>query len=59
MDHLPYSPTVLLSDACRTHAGMGHVKSAYKIVVRKPNRRDHMEDLSMDGKIILKWFLEL
>jgi len=35
------------------------VRSAYKIIVRKPNRRDHMEDLSMDGKVILKWFLEL
>jgi len=35
------------------------VKSAYKIIVGKPNRRDHVEDLRMDGKVILKWFLEL
>jgi hypothetical protein len=46
----------MLSDACRHGTDF---KSAYKIIVRKPNRRDCMEDLSMDGKVILRWFLEL
>jgi hypothetical protein len=27
----------------------------YKISVGKPERRDHSEDLSVDGRIILKW----
>jgi hypothetical protein len=29
--------------------------NAYKILVGKPEAKNHMEDLGIDGKIILKW----
>jgi hypothetical protein len=34
---------------------IGEMRNAYKILVGKPEGRDHLEDLSVDGKIILKW----
>jgi len=37
-------------------ARMGEKRVAYKIVVAKPERkRDHLEDLSVDRRIILRW----
>ena len=36
--------------ACRTN---GYSRSAYKVLVGKPDR-NHLEDLVVDGKIILK-----
>jgi hypothetical protein len=40
------------------HVGrMGEVRNAYKILVGKPEERDHSEDLSVDGRI-LKRILE-
>jgi hypothetical protein len=35
----------------------GEKKNASKIVVRKPERRDHTEKLGVGGRIILKWIL--
>jgi hypothetical protein len=37
-------------------ARMGEVRNAYKMLVRKPEGRDHLEDLGMDGRI-LEWIL--
>jgi hypothetical protein len=31
--------------------------NAYKVLIRKPEGRDHLEDLGMDDRIILKWIL--
>jgi hypothetical protein len=36
---------------------MGEMRYIYKILVGKPVRRDHLEDLGIDGRIILKWTL--
>jgi hypothetical protein len=33
------------------------MRNAYKILVRKPERRDHLGILSIDGMIILKLIL--
>jgi hypothetical protein len=33
-------------------------RCAYTILVGKPERRDHVEDLGIDGRIILKWIFE-
>jgi hypothetical protein len=35
-------------------ARMGEVRNAYKILVRKPEKRNHSEGLSIDGRITLK-----
>jgi hypothetical protein len=32
---------------------MGEMRNAYKILVRNLNRKDHLEDLGVDRKIIL------
>jgi len=34
--------------ACR-----GQIRDAYRVLVRKPEERDHSEDKGVDGKIIL------
>jgi hypothetical protein len=38
-------------------ARMGEMRSAYEVLVRRPEGKNHSEDLSADGRIILKWFL--
>jgi len=38
-------------------ARMGEVRNAYNILVTKPEGRDHLEDLGVDGRIILEWVL--
>jgi len=38
-------------------ARMGIMKNAYKILIGKPEGRDHLEDLDLDGKIISEWIL--
>jgi hypothetical protein len=34
---------------------MGEGRGAYRILVGRPERRNHLEDLGRDGRIILKW----
>jgi hypothetical protein len=36
-------------------ACMGDMRIAYSILVEKPERRDHLEDLGVDGGIMLEW----
>jgi hypothetical protein len=33
------------------------MRNVYKLSTAKPNRRDHLGGLGIDGEIILKWFL--
>jgi hypothetical protein len=35
-------------------ADTGDIRNAYKILVRKPEGKIHSEDLSIDGRILLK-----
>jgi hypothetical protein len=37
--------------------GMGEVRNEYNILVGKPEGKNHLEDLGVAGKIILKWLL--
>jgi hypothetical protein len=37
---------------------MRQMRNAYSILVRKLKRRDHLEDIGVDGRIILEWVLE-
>jgi hypothetical protein len=36
-------------------AGMGKRKDAYRILVGKSEGKNHLEDLGLDGNIILRW----
>jgi hypothetical protein len=37
---------------------MREKRNAYRILVRKPEGKNHLEDQDVDGWIILKWILE-
>jgi hypothetical protein len=39
-------------------ARMGERRGAYSILVGEPEERDQLEDLRVDGKIILKWIFK-
>jgi len=39
-------------------ACLGDMRNAYKIFVGKPEGMNHLEDVNIDGKIILKWILK-
>jgi hypothetical protein len=34
------------------------MRNAYKILLRKPEGKNHLEDQGIDGRVILKWILE-
>ena len=36
---------------------MEESKDAYRVLVWRPERRDHLDDLGVDGSVILKWIL--
>jgi hypothetical protein len=40
--------------ACSTN---GAKRNACRILVGKPEGREHQEDLDIDGRLILRWFL--
>jgi hypothetical protein len=38
-------------------ARIGEINNAYKTWSENLNRRDHLENIGVEGRIILKWFL--
>jgi hypothetical protein len=38
-------------------ARMGKMRIVYKVLVGKPERKNYLEDLGIDRKIILEWML--
>jgi hypothetical protein len=36
----------------------GHVAGAYRVLVGRPEERDYVENLAVDGEIILKWIFK-
>jgi len=34
---------------------MGERRGVYRVLVGKPEERDHLEDPGVDGRIILRW----
>jgi len=40
------------------HVGCIKVKNTHKEFVGKLEKKDHMEDLGTDGRVILKWILK-
>jgi hypothetical protein len=37
---------------------MGESRGACRVLVRKPDEGDHLQDTGLDGEIILKWILQ-
>jgi hypothetical protein len=37
---------------------MGDRRGAYRILVGRPEGRDHLEDIGVDGKVIAKWIFK-
>ena len=37
---------------------MGERKNAYRVLVGRPEERDHLEDLGADGRMILIWIFK-
>jgi hypothetical protein len=37
---------------------MGERKGAYRVLVGRPEERDHLEDLGADGRMILIWIFK-
>jgi hypothetical protein len=38
--------------------GMGEMRNSYKAYLKNLNRRDHLEDPGIGGRIILKWIMK-
>ena len=36
---------------------MGDNRGVYRVLVRKPEGKNHLEDPGIDGKIILRWII--
>jgi len=36
-------------------ARMGEMRNAYRVLVGKPERKNHAEDLGVDGRMMLEW----
>jgi hypothetical protein len=37
---------------------MGSRRGAFRVVVGRPERRNNLEDLVVDGRVILKWIFK-
>jgi hypothetical protein len=37
---------------------MGQKRGAHRVLVGKPERKDHYEDADINGRILLKWILK-
>jgi hypothetical protein len=49
---------VKMTEIGRTCSTYGGRRGAYRVLVGKPEGRNHLEDPGVDGRIILKWILE-
>jgi hypothetical protein len=50
---------IMRLDVSVQHTGHGEDRNAYRILVRKPEEKDHLRNLGVDVRIILKWVSEI
>jgi hypothetical protein len=44
-----------MGGACSTHGGEKRCTQGFRVLMRKPEGKDHLEDQGVDGRIILPW----